>query len=95
MKRTKAHIVKECIAKVTGIGWCGRYKNGEKRLGWLLSPFIEPRCPMGLSSEQRKSLAGHQDYAQSKFYRVRVTIEPLLDKRGNYIVRLPKRNENS
>lgn len=77
------------LKKVTGIVWCGAYQNGD--LGWLAPTFVD-KYPSGLSEEQRNCLTlGQRNYYPGDMYRVKVTIEPVMDKNGRYIVR---RNPN-
>ena len=82
---------------VTGIGWSGLYNDGT--LGWLLSDFIAPGRGNAavLTSDQRKALARHPDYRtvsvdgqRNDFYRVKITIQPMRDKRGRLIVKRGK-----
>lgn len=76
------------MKKVVGYGWCGEWADGG--LGFLMSPHIAhgKRNAERLSTEQRGSLSGKSRlFATSDFYRVRVTLEAMKDKRGKLIVR--------
>lgn len=80
------------VKTVTGLGWVGLYYDGS--LGWLLSDFVCAGSPARLTNDQRKALAGSPEYAggqPSDFYCVEITMRPLKDKRGRYIVKRGKR----
>ena len=74
--------------KVTYRAWCGRYTGTVRDLGWLMPPYLEAATP--LSEDQRQSLAGAGKCAAADFYRVKVTLEPVRNKRGKLIVRRTK-----
>ena len=71
--------------KVIYRAWCGQYWGRKNSLGWLMPPYLDSATP--LSAEQRASLAGKAGYAKSDFYRVKVTLEPIRNKHGRFIVR--------
>lgn len=74
------------IRPIKGKAWCGVYRDGQ--LGWVLPEFLDPRT--SLSDHQKNVLAGIGDgknYADSDFYRVEITIRPILNRRGKHIVR--------
>lgn len=77
------------MKKVVGYGWCGEWSDGGG-LGFLMPPHIAngKRNSEPLSAQQRESLSGKsRNYATSDFYRVKVTLEVMRDKRGRPIVR--------
>ena len=79
---------------VTGVGWSGTY-YGERQLGWLVSEFVDT-YPHNLNHAQRMALgldANTRGVAASNMYRVRITITPLKDKRGRYIVKRTRRKD--
>lgn len=77
------------MKKVVGYGWCGVWNEGG--LGFLMPRFISHGQGEPLSTEQRESLSGtSQDVATSDFYRVKVTLEAVKDKRGRPVVRRAK-----
>lgn len=74
---------------VGGLAWCGIYQDRE--LGFV-GPHFVSHYPNSLDEEQRKVLTkGNRTYYPSDMYRVRVSIEPVLNKNGRFIV---KRNPN-
>lgn len=84
--------------KVIGYGWCGCYSGtSDHRLGWLMPPFVSHKQSASLTTEQRKALGllPNKDYATGDMWRVKVTIEPVKDKRGKYIVRRARRARTS
>jgi hypothetical protein len=76
--------------KVVGYGWCGTYHgSGEHRLGWQLSEYISHKQESPLNENQRKALGliSNRHFADSDMWRVKVTIEPVKNKGGKYIVK--------
>lgn len=72
------------VKPVSGLAWCGTWHDGT--LGWQVSEYVSAgQSP--LSRTQRKILDGDPNYYPADFYRVRVTIEPVKDKNGRYIVK--------
>lgn len=78
------------MKKTVGYGWCGTWAD-DNSLGFLMSPHIGngKRNAEPLSAEQRESLAAtpNSRFASSDFYKVKVTIEIVKNKRGKPIVR--------
>lgn len=80
------------MKRVVGYGWCGQWNDGS--LGFLMPRHIDngKRNSQPLSMEQRASLSGKSDdVAASDFYKVKVTIEVVKNKRGKPIVRRSER----
>lgn len=75
--------------KVTGIAWCGAWSDGQ--LGFNAPIFVEGKTPSSISEEQRRMLEGN-GWFPSHLFRVRVTIQLVLNKRGKPTVR---RNRNA
>ena len=83
------------MKRVVGYGWCGQWHDGS--LGFLMSTHIAngKRNAEPLSAEQRESLSGvSRTYATSDFYKVRVTVEIVKNKRGKAIVRRVDRRDD-
>ena len=81
--------------KVVGYGWCGCYSGtSEHCLGWLMPKFVSHKQNSNLCTEQRKALGQlpNKDYATSDMWRVKITVEPVKNKRGKYIVRRARRS---
>ena len=70
------------IIPVVTIGWSGLWNDGS--FGWRTSTFLEHGRPESLEVLQRECGGG------TKFYRCRITVTPLKDKRGRYIVKRAK-----
>lgn len=80
------------VRKTSGLAWCGVWKDGE--LGFLAPKFVSA-YPSGLSTEQEEMMAlKNGQYYPSDLYRVRITIEPVRNKKGRYIVRRNPRNKS-
>jgi len=78
------------MKRTVGYGWCGQWASPEGQLGFLMSRHIASgkRNAEPLSAEQRESLSGKsKNFATSDFYKVKVTIEIVKNKRGKPIVR--------
>lgn len=76
------------MKRIIGYGWCGVWCDGT--LGFLMSRHTAhgKRNAKPLSAEQLESLSGKsQNIAASDFYRVKVTVELVKNKRGKPIVR--------
>ena len=76
------------IRRVTGYIWAGRYRNGE--LGYILPTYMSPNRSAALSELQREVVCGvgRGKYCyRSDFYRVKITLTPVRNKKGNYSVR--------
>ena len=70
--------------------WVGTYHGDQ--LGWVAPRMIEPNGNTPLDSEQRLMLSANQrQYCPGDLYRCRITITPLKNKRGHYIVKRNKR----
>lgn len=77
------------LKSVSGIAWCGAYRDG--LLGWMAPTFVHT-SPSNLSQEQKAVLKiGQRNYWPGDLYRVRITITPIKNKKGGLIV---KRNPN-
>lgn len=84
--------------KVVGFGWCGCYEGTSAHcLGWLMPPFVSHKQNASLTSDQLKALGllPNKQFARSDMWRVRITIEPVKDKRGKYVVRRAKKPHRS
>ncbi len=77
--------------KVVGLAWCGVYAmpRSQYKLGWVMPGMVAHHQRENLTSDQRKALGliPNRQFARSDMYRVRITIEPVKDRRGKYIVR--------
>ena len=71
------------IKTVSTVGWSACYETPPETLGRMVSRYIGPRVEATLDSEQ---LVSGLD-----FYRVLITVTPIKDKRGRYIIRHGKR----
>lgn len=72
---------------VTGTGWCGVWEDGT--LGFCLSQFVEKGHTLNRYQQECLGLAvvKPEGWRASDMYRVKITVEPLKDKRGRAIVR--------
>ena len=70
--------------QVSGVGWAGLWSDGT--LGWHVSQYVYPGRRNGapLNAEQAR--------LHGPFYRVRISLVPLRDKRGRPIVKGRKRD---
>ena len=70
--------------------WVGAYHGGE--LGWMAPKMINPNGKTRADTEQDRMLSANQrQYYPGDLYRCLITITPLKDKRGHYIVKRNKR----
>ena len=79
---------KKTIRSVSGYIWVGRYRNG--LLGYVLPQYMSPNGSEPTSELQKEIICGvnrGRQYYRSDFYRVKITLTPLKNKQGNYIVR--------
>lgn len=85
--------------KIIGLAWCGVYAmpRSEYKLGWIMPHMVAHHQSQYLSREQRMALGliPNRQFARGDMYRVRITVEPVKDKRGNYIVRRAVRKRSS
>lgn len=76
------------LKPITGLGWSGLYSDDTP--GWCLSQFVD-KYPQSLNKAQHEALGHHvekrEGWCASDMYRVRITIEPVKNKRGKYIVK--------
>lgn len=80
-KYTEVPEVVECRC------WVGRYQGGS--LGWLMPRFLD-RPGTALDRKQKMSvglLPNTVRYVRADMYRVKVTLEPVLNKWGRPIMR--------
>ena len=77
--------------------WVGQFIGKAGHLGWLMPLSLNPNGGESLSTEQKEALSGNsRKYATGMvFYRAEVTLKPVLNKNGKYIVRLPKKKKQS
>lgn len=76
--------------KVVGYGWTGTYRvRSEHKLGWLMPHFVAHNDSSSLTTDQRRVLGiiPNHSFARGDMWRVKITIEPVKDKRGRYIVK--------
>ena len=74
----------------SGFGYVGRWRNKGEPLGWDMPRFV---YPIRKSVEQARRGVHCNDDAIAKgmpHYLCRITIEPVLDKLGRPIVRIPR-----
>jgi len=71
-----------------GYGWSGLWSDNS--LGWQLSYYVQEKDFARLNETQESALRGNGEYASSDMYRVKITIQPVLNKKGKYIVRRAK-----
>lgn len=84
--------------KVVGYAWTGMYRGrGEHRLGWLMPHFLDHNDSQSLTTDQKKALGriNSNQFAKGDMWRVKITIEPVKDKRGRFIVRRVTRKAKS
>lgn len=75
---------------VVGDGWCGIYDTRSRyKLGWIMPHFVCHGRSAPLSENQRKVLGEirNRQFAKGDMYRVRITIQPVKNARGKFIVR--------
>ena len=66
--------------------WVGTYFGDQ--LGWVAPRMIDPNGGTPLDPEQRRMLSAKQrSYYPGDLYRCRITITPLKNKKGQYIVK--------
>ena len=80
------------LKSVTGKGWSGLYNDGT--LGWCVSYFVDP-YPQSLNEHQREVLGilvkHPQGWCNGDMYRVQITVTPIKNKRGKYIIKRARR----
>jgi len=80
------------IKTVTGVGWSGLWKGGRvhPKLGWMITRFISPNVYGGIDEEQEKVLLNSEETSglpSTDFVRVKITIEPIYNRRGELVIR--------
>src|ERR1700675_4394626 len=90
MKAKKKKFVdskgEELIAIYGALEWSGCY-SPDNMLGWL-APKFPSDFPTGLSEEQKECMAdGNNKYYPGDMYRVKISLEPVLDKQVRFIVK--------
>lgn len=63
--------------KMVGKAWIGVWNEPQRQLGWAVPNFIEENHVNQLNKGEH-----HNDWAQGEFWKCKVTIELLKDKRG-------------
>lgn len=77
------------LRTVKGRVWVGLWQNGD--LGFCLPPFAAHKEGEPLSQVQQEVVRGRsRTWASSDMYRVEITLRPVKDRRGRYIVRRAK-----
>jgi len=72
---------------VVGLAWCGRFNDGS--LGWAMPAHVT-----GYGEPIRSSVDDRDwVHAGDAFYRVRVTVELVTDKRGRPIIRRARKGK--
>lgn len=75
--------------KMSTTAWTGLWNDGEP--GWRFSPYLHPRgYATARDVTNPAHLSGFVPSVTDSFYKVKVTIELLKDKRGRYITRRGK-----